>query len=417
MKPKILIATTFRWFTTARLVMAFANAGCVVETVHPAGHLLDELKLVTKSYPYSGLTPLGSLRDALELSRPDLVIPGDDVAMLHLHRLCEQLRRESSEDAQRVRAVLEHSLGNAAMYPLIESRNEMAALARSEGIATPETDCVFTEEQVTRWMEERGAPAVLKADGTSGGEGVKIVRTVEEALRAFRTLRAPLATMVVAKRACIDHEMHWVTPWLQRRKRSVSIQTFVRGRDANLAIACWQGKIVASISAEVLRTAKPKGPASLVRVLPEGEMLRAAEKMVARLNLSGLCGMDFMMDDQTGKSYFIELNARATQTCHLALGEGRNPVAALYAKLADVPVPEVPAVTTNEMIAFFPSAWQSNPGCEFFRAAYHDVPWEEPGLVRAGVAKPSRFTYEAWQEFWSKLSMRRNKEVRLGREL
>jgi carbamoyl-phosphate synthase L subunit-like protein len=406
---KILIATTYRWFSTTRLVIAFADAGCVVMVVHPTGHFVDHMRSLSKSYPYSGLSPLASFRTAIVSARPDFVIPADDTAMLHLHRLHESEIRTNAADSRLILEVIEKSIGDPLYYPLVESRSEVAAIARSEGIATPDTSCVLSEGQVKAWLKEHGAPAVLKADGTSGGEGVRIVGTQKEALRAFRTLRAPRGVHIVAKRAFIDRETNLIISWALRRKRTVSIQSFVRGHDANITLACWQGKVLASISAEVVRTTKLKGPASLVRVLPDGLMLRAAEKIVDRLKMSGLCGLDFVIDDQTNSTNFIEVNARSTQTCHLALGNGRNPVASLCAVLANVPLPDMPAMTKKNMIAIFPSAWFGHPTCKFFHTAYHDVPWEEPGLVRAGLAEPSKYTYETWLKFWLKVCPRVSK--------
>jgi hypothetical protein len=403
MKSKILIATTCRWFSTARLAMALANTGCVVEAVHPSRHLLDHVRSLSRSYPHSGLSPFASFRAAIVSARPDFVIPCDDLATLHLHRLCERAGQAADADSTSIREVLEKSVGDPAYYPLIESRNEVTAVARDEGIATPETDRMFSGEQVKDWLKRHGVPAVLKADGTSGGEGVEIVHTPEEALKAFRTLLAPVSAHIALKRAMIDHETDLIIPSALRRRRKVSIQSFIRGRDANIAVACWHGKVLASISAEVLCASRPKGPASIVRLLPDGEMLRATEKIVARLNISGLCGLDFMIDDRTQTTYFIEINARSTQTCPLALGDGHNPAASLYSVIANVALPELPAVTENRIIAFFPSAFLTNPTCGLFRSAYHDVPWDEPELVRSGMAKPSRFTYEAWMKFRARL--------------
>ncbi len=397
--------------------MAFANFDCEVEAVHPSKHLLDHVASLGRSHPYNGLAPLASIQAAIVSAQPNLIIPCDDVAALHLHHLYESVGRKTDAESQKIRAVLEESLGNSEYYPLIESRNAVAAIARSEGIPAPHTNCVSSEEQVKAWIKERGLPAVLKADGTSGGEGVKIVRTQKEALQAFRILRSPVRAHIVIKRALIDRETNLVRPWLQRRKRTVSIQSFVTGQDANIAIACWRGKVLGSISAQVLCTTKPKGPASLVRLLPDGEMLRAAEKIVGRLKISGLCGLDFMIDEKTNTAYFIEINARATQTCHLVLSNGRNLLASLYAQLAKSEARKMPAVTTNEIIAIFPSAWLSNPACGFFHAAYHDVPWDEPKLVRAGMARPHRFSYETWREIWPKLRAVSDKEAPTKRKL
>ena len=65
MKPKVLLATTCRWFPTARLGMALANAGCVVDAVCPSGHPLSRTGAVHQTHVYNGLAPLTSFADAI----------------------------------------------------------------------------------------------------------------------------------------------------------------------------------------------------------------------------------------------------------------------------------------------------------------------------------------------------------------
>jgi len=114
-------------------------------------------------------------------------------------------------------------------------------------------------------------------------------------------------------------------------------------------------------------------------------MSTAAEKIAGKLNLSGMVGLDFMLEDQTGNAYLIEINPRATQVGHLPLGPGRDLPAALYAALTEETIREAPKVTENEIIALFPPEWKRNPDSAYLRSGYHDVPWEEPELVRACV--------------------------------
>jgi hypothetical protein len=231
-----------------------------------------------------------------------------------------------------------------------------------------------------------GFPAVLKADGTSGGVGVRIVRCPEEAERGFRSLKAPPLAIRAAKRAILDGDRTLMLPSLLRKRRVVSVQTFIRGREATIAVACWQGLILASISVEVLNTWKPGGPASVVRLIDNAGMV-AVEKMVSCLGLSGLCGFDFMIEDSTEHAYIIEMNPRSTQICYLPLGVGRDLPAALYSTLSGEPLREAPSVTAGDIIALFPQEWQQNPASEFLRSAYHDVPWAEPELVRACIRR------------------------------
>jgi hypothetical protein len=95
-----------------------------------------------------------------------------------------------------------------------------------------------------------------------------------------------------------------------------------------------------------------------------------------------------MIDDRTGAAYLIEMNARSTQLGHLRLGRGRDLPEAMRARLLDLPPRESNPITTNDTIAFFPQAWLSDARSAHLRSAYHDVPWQEPELVRELVRQP-----------------------------
>jgi len=114
-------------------------------------------------------------------------------------------------------------------------------------------------------------------------------------------------------------------------------------------------------------------------------MSNTAETMVHELNLSGLLGFDFMLEAHTGNAYLLEINPRATQVGHLMLGPGRDLPAALCAAVSGDPLRAHPAVTENDTISLFPQEWIRDPASEFLRSSYHDVPWDEPELVRACV--------------------------------
>ncbi len=107
----------------------------------------------------------------------------------------------------------------------------------------------------------------------------------------------------------------------------------------------------------------------------------AAEKIARRLRLSGIHGLDFMLEAETGNAYLIEINPRTTQVGHLALGAGSDLPAALCAAMTGKAVQPAPKVTENETIALFPQEWKRDPSSPFLLSAYHDVPWQEPALV------------------------------------
>lgn len=386
MKPTILIVTTSRWFPTARLAMALAGAGCVVDAVCPTGHPLGKMRSVRRVYAYRGLTPISSFARALEAARPDLIVPGDELATRHLHDLYFRERRQEKA-GQWVCESIERSLGSPESFPVVYARTAFIEMAREEGVRAPKTEVITDLDHLRKWVAQVGLPTVLKSDGTSGGEGVQVARTIEEAERAFRALQAPPLLARAAKRAVIDQDKSLIWPSLFRHRSVVNAQVLVAGHEATSTVACWKGVVLASLHFEVVNKRSSVGPSSVLRLIKNGEMSVAAEKMVRRLKLSGIHGFDFMLEAETGNAHLIEINPRATQVGHLALGAGRDLPAALYSALSGEPLRAAPKVTEKDTVTLFPQEWMRDPASAFLTSGYHDVPWEEPELLRACVRK------------------------------
>jgi hypothetical protein len=382
-KSKILLVTTCRWFSAARLARAFSDAGCSVEMVGPLGHPATRTKALRRRYRFRGLAPAASFRAAIERAAPDLIVTCDDLATIQLHRLYSLLLQNGDADT-RTGGVLLRSLGPEAGFPALESRSKLMALARSVGVRAPET-AVVTRDSLTPWLMKNGFPAVLKADGSAGGLGVQVVRTMAMAETAFAELSAPPLALRAVKRALFDQDRTLLKPSIQRTKPVVNAQVLVKGRDATFSVACWEGEVVASISLEVIKKQMQDGPSSVVRLINHPEMSQAAEKIVRELGLSGFFGLDFILDEQNNCATLIEMNARATQVCHLALGTHHDLPLALAAMAGGEPIPSSRPVSDRQVIALFPQEWHSDPASEYLATAFHDVPWREPKLVEACV--------------------------------
>lgn len=393
MKPKVLVATTSRWVPTARLAMALAKAGCAVDAVCPPGHPVIKTSAVREMHGYNGLAPLKSFKAAIVASRPDLIVPGDDLATRHLHDLHRTGRQEGNAGAL-ICALVERSLGPAESFPVMFARSVFMEAAQQEGIRVPKTGVVANIADVRKQAGRLGFPLVLKANGTSGGDGVKIVQTIEEAARTHRSLQAPPLFARAAKRALVDKDTTLLWPSLLRRRFVVNAQAFVAGREATSTIFCWNGSVLAALHFEVLNKMHAAGHAAVLRLIEHPEMSVAAEKIVRRLNLSGFYGFDFMLETHTDNAYLIEVNPRTTQVGHLALGAGRDLPAALYSALSGDSVPATPKITEKDTIALFPQEWMKDPASEFLRSGYHDVPWEEPALVSHCMSKSQ--TQRSW---------------------
>lgn len=374
---KVLLTDTNRWALAARLAMSLSEAGCQVSALCPKpGHALLKTRAVQQTFHYSGLRPLESLTAAIDAVEPDVIVPSCDRGAGHLHELYAQAQRREGAGSK-LAVLIERSLGPPASYYTVSSRYELLDLAREEGVRVPSTGRVNTAEEIEAWRVRESFPWVLKADGTWGGGGVRIIHALEE----VEQYKAHLARMFRAgralKRLVVNRDSFWLRPWWNRARPAVVAQSYIAGRPANCAVLCWKGTVLAGFGVEVVSSEGLTGPASIVRVVDNPEMMFAAERIASRLGLSGFFGLDFMIEEGTGDTYLIEMNPRVTPLCHLRLGKGRDMPGALWAQVAGQDSPDTPPATENEMIAYFPEARDS----QLLASSFYDVPRGEPELV------------------------------------
>ena len=178
----------------------------------------------------------------------------------------------------------------------------------------------------------------------------------------------------------MDRDLFLARRWWDDVRPAVVAQSFVRGCPANCAVVCWNGKVLAGVGCEAVKTETPVGPATVIRLVDNAEMMGAAAKIARRLSLSGFFGLDFVIEEGTGAAYLIEMNPRCTPPCHLRVGIGRDMIGALSAQLTGKPLSEPVLITQNKLIAYFPQALLRNS--ELLSSSYHDVPFGEPELVQ-----------------------------------
>jgi Carbamoyl-phosphate synthase L chain, ATP binding domain len=383
-KPVVLVVTTDRWYPTVRLAMALTKAGFLVEALCPPGHPLSKISTISRMHKYNGLRPLASLTKAIERAKPKLIIPADDLATGQLHQFYFQQKKLQRE--QQFCELVKRSLGAEDGYAVVSDRGAFMRVAEEEGIRVPKTAVVASNDELRMYVDSMGLPLVLKSNGSSGGDGVKVVHTLEEAERTLRKLKAPPLLARAIKHAALDRDLTLLVPSISRRQRVVNAQAFINGREATSTIACWNGVVLAALHFEVLQKMNSTGHATVLRLIQHQEMSSAAEKICKRLKLSGLYGLDFMLQTRTGSAFLIEINPRTTQVGHLTLGTGRDLPASLYAALAGTELHDGIKVTEKDIIVLFPHEWARDPQSEFLLRGYHDVPWEEPALVSDCVA-------------------------------
>jgi predicted ATP-grasp superfamily ATP-dependent carboligase len=306
-------------------------------------------------------------------------VPCDDVAVWQLHAL-------HANEAD-LRPLIELSLGAAEAYPAIQQRGEVLRVAQSLGIRVPFTQTLNSAEELKDWQFDK--PAVLKLDGTWGGEGVMIVRSLTEATQKFHSAPKTLKAWMAWKRYLVNRHFFALWVWQRRKTSKMTIQEFIPGRPATTMFACWRGEVLASSTVEVLVSQAPTGAANVVQVLKNNEIEDAVRLLARTFQLSGFHGLDFVLEQDTDAAYLLELNPRATQLGHLNLSAHGDLAGVMAGKLKN----EAPDIIASEnqiqnAIAFFPFAFKSNPGSVYLHQGYHDVPWDEPALVRELVCDP-----------------------------
>jgi len=391
MTGKVLLVTTVRWPSAGRLAGAFAAAGCTVDALLPSGHPASRSRYFERVYGYRPLSGVTSFVDAAERSHSDVVLALDDRATALLLRA-----RERAPD--HIAALIGQSLGCTKNYAQLMSRNGFIAAARQADIRTPLTSAIESEAGLEDAIRQIGFPAVLKADGTWGGDGVVIVHDRDEALLAWRRLSNPPSLLRSLVRAVRRSDAHFLRSALDAQTPAVSMQQFIAGKPATTSFACWQGKLLAANHLETLAATEANGPASVLRRIESDEMDQAASRLAAYFGLSGLHGLDYVRDGQ-GQAHLIEINPRSPQTSYLSFGAGHDLVSALAARVDGHARPPRPRVA-SDVVALFPQEWMRDPASPYLTSAFHDVPWDDPALIRAWMeSQQARPALEKWRTF------------------
>ena len=322
MRPRLLVMSSTEWVWPARLAAAFAGIGVSLAGIFAPRSPLRHVVPPRAAYSYSGARPSRILAQAIETECIHAVVPCDDRAAWHLRVLHAKSQR-LCRDPQRVRSVIERSLGSSVASPILASRSDLLALAQHEGIEVPANVALTAPKDLDLWANRHGFPAFVKVDGTTGGVGVTAVGDLDQAKRALQATvdAAKVSRDLVRFLRGRDRFSFW--DHVHGPERKVSIQAAIKGTPANILVSCDHGEITGAICVEARATHGERGPATVVAVVRNPET-----RITGRLSLSGFVGFDFMIEQASGRSFLIEMNPRATPIGHLALGEGRDLVSA-----------------------------------------------------------------------------------------
>ena len=381
-KPVVLMATAERWTSTARLAQALQSLGCEVVLVAPGDHPATACGAAGKRFRYDPLRPLHSLRKAIRATLPAAILPADEIVTCQLGELWADAKGRAGESPEFLGALLRHSLGDPERLCDTGSRMGLYRAAKDENIPTPDTIELQSAGDLAVAMRRLGCPLVLKADATSGGRGVRVVVSLEEAERAYRAFSVAPHMPRAILHGIRHRDWTHVRTSARRERRGVSAQRMIHGVERNAMAVVHQGEVLALQCFEVVHTWKERGPSSVLRRIDDAAMEHAARTLARRQKITGFCGFDFIVDPVTGTPLLLECNARPTQLAHLPLGPGHDLVAAYVRRIVGLPeVHDRMSATARELVALFPQELQRDPESPALREAFHDVPWGSPALL------------------------------------
>ena len=254
----------------------------------------------------------------------------------------------------------------------------------------PRTDPVVSLTALKAWIAAHGPSAVLKLDGRTGGEDLILLSDRANVAEVYLKLKLRQRGLRALWKGVARLDVEPLLIEWRDGRPAMSVQAFVAGRPANCAVACWRGEVLGFVAVEAVRTSSAFGVATVVRRIEGRAMRDAAEAIVRRLGLSGMCGFDFMIDDRSGEAMLIEINPRATQINHFPIGPEADLATALLGALVGRPPDLRPFSTVPDTpIVLFPHGRRDS---ENFAqdGVFHDAPYEEPELLKHfGYVQPA----------------------------
>lgn len=373
----LLVSTATQWLGTARIPRAFAEAGFEVALLAPPNSLAENSRFVARiGHLPDHATPIDwvfGFAAMVEAAAPRIVVPCDDTAFQLLGQLA--LHRPLAIPPAlhlSLGALIRDSLGDPAWYRTSVDKTLLPPAASALGVRVPSSAVVSTVAATESFAAAHGYPVVLKRRQAFAGEGVAIVASRGELLRAFPRLMA-------ADRGGHSNPL----------SDQLLVQAHIRGQAQYYALAAWRGALLAGWAADkVVSSPEATGPSTVIRCHREPEVRDFSQRLVRGFGISGLLSLDCVIQAGTGRAFLLEINRRITPGTHRGRALGVDLCAALHAALNGQPLASRVDLDQDEehVSALFPQEWLRDPDSPHLRDDVVDVPWDEPELIEAFLA-------------------------------
>jgi len=359
---EVLIVNSQNWQGLSRLPRTLHRAGCRVGVLGiPRGAILRS-RFVAEHFETPANTPavIEGLRGHLEkhAQRYHWVIFGDEPALFEAVKRGEE-------------AWLKPWLPVAPNSPalaMIASKASFADGCVAHGIPTPASRLCATLDEAQSAARDIGYPIMLKKPQGFSGLGVHKANTPDQIAEGFAA-------------------------WTER---PLLVQKFQPGKVGACEILFDHGTPVCWFASYLAKTAGAYGPSSVRAIMTHPQLETLLTGIGQMTNYHGLCGIDWIHDNQDDGLYLLEFNARPTTCYHLGRFAGVDFAKSIAAFLAGQQLVQRPQVGPHPpKIYLFPQHInQCFDEGDLHELVYwlpfvgaHDIPWDEPRILTRQVLK------------------------------
>lgn len=377
MKPVVLlVATATRWLGTARIPRPLAAAGFDVALLTPRNSIAERSAYIGRiGYIADDASPMHWLQAFATMVRatsPRLVIPCDDTAFRLLQMVVLEPPEELRPEVQlQLAHLIRESLGDPAYYRASVEKTALPAAAAAMGVRVPAHAVVADLASAQAFAATHGYPVVLKRDHSTAGEGVEIVERADGLAPAFAALAGGAGEAGGTARTA-----------------RLLIQALIPGTIHYENTAAWNGTRIGGFAVERLEYSHVKGPATVIRCYHSPQIRDFSARLVAGFRMTGLFATEYMIHQNTGEAYLLEINRRLTPGMHVGARVGVDLCALLHSAVqgSAAPTKRDPDAGAEWVNVHFPQEWLRDPASRYLRERPVDVPWDEPDLVEAMLA-------------------------------
>ncbi|HWA83848.1 MAG TPA: ATP-grasp domain-containing protein [Fimbriimonadaceae bacterium] len=356
--PRLLVLALENWLGAARLPKALQCAGfeisllCYPNTLISLTRYADDRDICLPNDPAE--TVLKRMLALLDAHPARMIVPADDRS----HRfLCHILEvAPMARFPQALLNLVSASLPDPAALRYGNDKDAATQLMNELGFRAPRRTMIWSKCELNSFVEEAGFPVVVKPLEGTAGQGVQILQEV-----------ADLAGAVVTE------NQRWM------------VQRYIRGKAAAAASVALDGKCLGTLAFEKTITYPGEtGPTSVATRLDLEEIHRAATAFAEATRYNGFYSPGFVVEEETGLPYFLEVNSRATPIVPCSGKLGLDLCEALYAGVVGTPLPEQ-NLDAPRMMAFYPQELHRDPNSTY-RDLILDEPVDDP-LVHKAMQK------------------------------